>query len=73
MGTKKDNKNTAITSGASNCGYKGNKKLTGGNTSLQGKVFEISSHDAMHQYTETVKAIIEVQDRSIHMEGTSDS
>ncbi len=48
---KENNKNAA------NTGYKGNRKFTGGNTSLQGKVFEISTRDAVHQFTETVKAI----------------
>jgi hypothetical protein len=50
--SKENNKNAANTGG-----YKGNKKFTGGNTSLQGKVFEISARDAVHQFTETVKAI----------------
>jgi hypothetical protein len=29
----------------------------GGNTNLQGKVFEISAKDAVHQFAETVKVI----------------
>ena len=29
----------------------------GENTNLQGKVFEMSSRDAVHQFAETVKAI----------------
>jgi hypothetical protein len=51
QGGKENNKNAANTGG-----YKGNKRFTGGNTSLQGKVFEISARDAVHQFTETVKA-----------------
>lgn len=54
MSTKEKNKNVTNTGSSS---YKGNKKYTGGNTSLQGKMFEISSGDAMHQFTKTVKAI----------------
>lgn len=57
MNTKENNKNAANTSGGSGGGYKGNKKFTAGNTSLQDKVFEISSRDAVHQFTETVKVI----------------
>jgi hypothetical protein len=36
--------------------YKGTKKFQGRNTNLQGKIFEISAKDAVHQFTETVKA-----------------
>jgi hypothetical protein len=52
QGSKENNKNAANTGG-----YRGNKKFTGGNTSLHGKVFEISARDAVHQFTETVKAV----------------
>ncbi len=52
QGSKENNMNAANTGG-----YKGNRRFTGGNTSLQGKVFEISARDAVHQFTETVKAI----------------
>jgi hypothetical protein len=37
--------------------YKGNKKFMGGSASLQGKVFEISARNAVHQFTESMKAI----------------
>jgi len=37
--------------------YKINKKFIGGNAQLQGKIFEISSKDVVHQFAETVKAI----------------
>ncbi len=37
-------------------GYQG-KKFVGGNSSLGGKIFDISSRDAIHQYADTVKAI----------------
>jgi hypothetical protein len=47
-----NNKNAANTTG----GYKA-KKFMGGNTSLQGKVFEITTKDAVHQYAETLKAV----------------
>jgi hypothetical protein len=33
------------------------KKFVGGNTSLAGRIFDISSKDAVHQFSETVKAI----------------
>jgi hypothetical protein len=38
-------------------GCKGTKKFTRGNTSLQGKVFEISAKDVMHQFTDTIRVI----------------
>jgi hypothetical protein len=53
QGNKENNKNTYNTDG----GYKEPRKFVGGNANLQGKVFEISSKDAVHQYAETVKAI----------------
>ncbi len=31
----------------------------GGSANLQGKVFEITAKDAVHQYAETVKAIVD--------------
>jgi hypothetical protein len=33
------------------------KKFVGGNSSLRGKIFDVSSRDAIHQFTDTVKAI----------------
>ena len=36
--------------------YQG-KKFVGGNTSLRGKIFDVSSRDAIHQYADTIKAI----------------
>jgi hypothetical protein len=35
----------------------GNKNFQGGNSSLYGKVFEVNSQEAVHQFSETVKAI----------------
>lgn len=35
----------------------GGRKFTGGNTNLSWKIFEIASKEAIHQYSETVKAI----------------
>jgi len=37
-------------------GYQG-KKFVGGNSSLGGKIFDVSSRDAIHQYADTIKAI----------------
>jgi hypothetical protein len=36
---------------------KHHKKFVGGNASLNGTVFEITTCDAVHQFTDTVKAI----------------
>jgi hypothetical protein len=55
MSTKENNKNARNVQGGR--AFKTNKKFMGGNTNLQGKVFEISSRDAVHQFAETVKAI----------------
>jgi hypothetical protein len=51
--TKENSKNAGNTTGG---GYM-MKKFVGGNTNLQGNVFEIAAKDAVHQYAETVKAI----------------
>ncbi len=52
---RKENNRNAYNTGGN---YKqGLKKFVGGNASLQGKTFEINVRDAVHQYTETVKAI----------------
>jgi hypothetical protein len=54
QGQKENNRNAQNITG----GYKGGaRKFAGGNTNLQGKVFEITSKDAVHQFAETVKAI----------------
>jgi hypothetical protein len=34
-----------------------NQKISGGNASLQGKIFDITSKDAINQYLEMVKSI----------------
>lgn len=52
--TKENNKNAGNLPSSR---YKTNKKFMGGNTNLQGKVFEITARDAVHQFTETMKAI----------------
>jgi len=53
--SKENNKNLSNTNGRN--GQKTNKRFMGGNIGLQGKTFEISSRDAVHQYTETLKVI----------------
>jgi hypothetical protein len=50
-GGKENNQNRNNTNG-----YKA-KRFIGGNLSLQGKVFEITAKDAVHQFAEMVKAI----------------
>jgi hypothetical protein len=54
--TKENDKNASNTQGVQG-GSKINKKFIGGNAQLQGKIFEISSKDVVHQFAETVKAI----------------
>jgi phenylalanyl-tRNA synthetase alpha subunit len=51
--TKENNKNASNAQGVS----KTNKKFTGGNAQVYGKVFELSSRNSVHQFAETVKAI----------------
>jgi hypothetical protein len=38
-------------------GSRGKKKFLGGNNSLQGKVFEINTKDAVHEFAEMTKAV----------------
>jgi hypothetical protein len=45
---KENNKNTQTQNTTG--GYKGTKKFMGGNTNLQGRIFEISAKDAVHQF-----------------------
>jgi len=52
--SKENNKNLSNTNGGNR--QKTNKRFMGGNISLQGKTFEISSRDAVYQYTDTLKA-----------------
>jgi hypothetical protein len=33
------------------------KKFVGGNINLSGKIFDVTSRDAVHQFSETIKAI----------------
>jgi hypothetical protein len=33
------------------------KKFMGGNTNLSGKIFDVTSRDTVHQFSETIKAI----------------
>jgi hypothetical protein len=47
---KENNKKTNNTGGG---GYKGAKKFVGGNANLQGKIFEINTREAVHQFTDT--------------------
>ena len=54
----KENNKNAFNAG----GYNKAKRFVGGNTHLQGRVFEITAKDAVHQYAETVKAIAEELD-----------
>ncbi len=37
--------------------YGGSKKFTGANESLKGKVFDVTSREAVHQFADTLKAI----------------
>jgi hypothetical protein len=53
MDKGKENNKNAFNAG----GYNKAKRFVGGNTNLQGKVFEITAKGAVHQYAETVKAI----------------
>jgi hypothetical protein len=55
QGGKEYNKNTANNTGGGV--FKGNKKFSGRNVCLQGKVFGISMRDAVHQFSDTIKAI----------------
>jgi len=48
---KENNKNI------SNASTGTSKKFTGGNASLHGKIFDINTKEAVHQFAETVKAI----------------
>jgi hypothetical protein len=41
---------------AGNVNY-GSKKFLGGNPSLNGKIFDVNSREAVHQFSDTVKAI----------------
>jgi len=52
-GQKENNKNAA---NARDC-YGGSKRFTGANDSLKGKIFDVSSRDAVHQFADTLKAI----------------
>ncbi len=57
MSAKENNRYAQNTGGG---GYKGyNKKFVGVNAGLQGKVFEINARDAVHQFAETIKAIVD--------------
>jgi hypothetical protein len=49
-GNKENNRNVGNITG-------GHKKFIGGNQSLLGKVFEVPSREAIHQFSETLKAI----------------
>ena len=48
--TKENNRNAGNTIG-------GNKKFMGGNQSLSGKVFEVTSRESIHHFAETLKSI----------------
>jgi hypothetical protein len=54
---KENDKNKANAPGNKNGAS--TKKFMGGNTNPHGKVFEINSKDAVHQLSETVKAIVD--------------
>jgi hypothetical protein len=42
----------------------------GGNTNFSGKIFDMTSRDAVHQFSETIKAVWQTMwDRSTRMEG----
>jgi hypothetical protein len=48
--TKENNRNAGNTIG-------GNKKFMGGNQSLSGKVFEVTSRESIHHFAKTLKSI----------------
>ena len=48
--TKENNRNVGNT-------VRGNKKFMGGNQSLSGKVFEVTSREAIHLFAKTLKSI----------------
>jgi hypothetical protein len=52
-GQKENNKNAANTK---EC-YGGSKKFTGANEALKRKIFDVTSREAVHQYSDTLKAI----------------
>jgi hypothetical protein len=51
--TKENNKNAGNILGVK----EGSNEFAGGNLSLQGKIFDVSSKEAIHQFAKTVKAI----------------
>jgi len=53
QGQKENNKNIANAKDY----YGGSKKFTGANDSLKGKIFDVTSRDAVHQFADTLKAI----------------
>jgi hypothetical protein len=53
QGQKENYKNTANTKEY----YGGGKKFTGANDSLKGKIFDVTSRDAVHKFADTLKAI----------------
>jgi hypothetical protein len=56
--TKENNKNASNAQGTQNYnGSKMNKKFLGRNSQLQGKTFEITSRDVVHQFADMIKAI----------------
>jgi hypothetical protein len=55
MAQKENNKNSVNTGGKEY--YGGSKKSTGANELLRGKVFDVTSREAVHHFADTLKAI----------------
>jgi hypothetical protein len=55
MAQKENNKNSANT--AEKEYYGGSKKFAGANESLRGKIFDVTSWEAVHQFADTLKAV----------------
>jgi hypothetical protein len=52
-GQKENNKNAANTKEY----YGGSKRFTGANEALRGKIFDVTTREAVHQFVDTLKAI----------------
>jgi len=52
-GQKENNRNAGNTKEY----YSGNKKFTGANEALKGKIFDVTSREAVHQFADTLKAV----------------
>jgi len=57
MAQKENNKNSANTGGKEY--YGGSKKFAGANELLRGKIFDVTSWEAVHQFADTLKAVVD--------------